>query len=510
VPDPPLTAERERLLEFARASGDWMWETDAELRYLWISGAFEPITGQPDAMEAANRARAQSALLEQLSTQAPGVIYQFLRRSDGSGEFQFVNERIVDLFGITHTELLADPMKINEAVHPDDRRRLHGTIAAHERAMSSVQIEYRVVRRDGSERWMTSTSSPEKLPDGCIVWRGFIADTTERKSIELALRASEERWAMAADAAGIGIGEADLRSGELRTPLNGILGFAQLMALDRAHPLGAEQRRRLDGVCRAGHHLLDLINDVLDIARIEQGDFGLTLKAVDASRALQACLALIQPLAQARGITLPAPPAQPCWVHADARALEQVLMNPLSNAIKYNRAGGAVEVELLHDGEHVTLAVSDEGEGLSDAQQAQLFQPFNRLGAERQRHARGVVAARGRRRRARRGHGALAAPGSIAGGHEPARHGWAGGAAPAARRREHCVTALRGAVGRCDARADRGGACRRLRRLLDQADRHRAADRAAHRTAGQIKRPVHCTGPWVDGRTRRSISSGGC
>jgi CheY-like chemotaxis protein/anti-sigma regulatory factor (Ser/Thr protein kinase) len=131
--------------------------------------------------------------------------------------------------------------------------------------------------------------------------------------------------------------------------------------------------------------LLDLINDVLDIARIEQGDFGLTLKAVDASRALQACLALIQPLAQARGITLPAPPAQPCWVHADARALEQVLMNLLSNAIKYNRAGGAVEVELLRDGEHVTLAVSDEGEGLSDTQQAQLFQPFNRLGAERQR-----------------------------------------------------------------------------------------------------------------------------
>jgi PAS domain S-box-containing protein len=586
--EPETAADRERLLDFARASGDWMWETDAELRYTWISGAFEPITGQPpdvmigrqvadaplldafgapqpggrslysllhqrmpltrvltekltprgrlvisrsavpvfDAngefrgwrgtardmtarLEAANRARTQSELLQQLSAQAPGVIFQFLRRPDGTGRFQLVNERVVDLFGLTTAELMADPARIFAAVHPDDRARLHEAIERHERMVLPLQIEYRVRRPDGSERWMSSTSSPERLADGSIVWRGFVADATERKNIELALRASEERWAMAAEAAGIGIAQADLRSGELhfderacanhglpwphgrytlddwlqaihpsdreaaagalqhaiahggrmearfrftrpdgsqpwlevsaqvrrdaeghalsaigtcrdvtghmatdtlrrdkeaaerasrakseflsrvshelRTPLNGILGFAQVMALDHAHPLASEQLRRLDGVRRAGRHLLDLINDVLDIARIEQGDFALKPKPVDAAQAVDACLSLIQPLAAARDVCLPPRIGQPCWVRADARALEQVLMNLLSNAIKYNRSSGSVHLELLREGERVTLAVRDEGEGLSEQQQAQLFQPFNRLGAERRR-----------------------------------------------------------------------------------------------------------------------------
>jgi signal transduction histidine kinase len=171
-------------------------------------------------------------------------------------------------------------------------------------------------------------------------------------------------------------------SHELRTPLNGILGFAQLMALDRVHPLAPDQQRRLDSVERAGRHLLGLINDVLDLARIEQEDFSVRLEPVDLGVALDACLGLIAPLAREAQVSLPEAPPTACWVLADQRALEQVLMNLLSNAIKYNRSGGRVGIVLGRAGDRVQLAIRDEGAGLTEAQQARLFQHFDRLGAE--------------------------------------------------------------------------------------------------------------------------------
>jgi len=125
---------------------------------------------------------------------------------------------------------------------------------------------------------------------------------------------------------------------------------------------------------------------VLNLARIEQEDFSLKPAPVDLVAAAGSCLAMIQPLADNAGIRLLAPQCPGgCWATADARAVEQVLLNLLSNAIKYNRPGGTVELALQHDGERVAVAVRDEGEGLSTAQQLQLFQPFNRLGADQRR-----------------------------------------------------------------------------------------------------------------------------
>jgi CheY-like chemotaxis protein/anti-sigma regulatory factor (Ser/Thr protein kinase) len=177
-------------------------------------------------------------------------------------------------------------------------------------------------------------------------------------------------------------------SHELRTPLNGILGFAQLMAMDRDHPLAPDQSRRLDSVLRSGHHLLALINNVLDLTRLDGGQFALEPLTVDAWASLQQTVVLVQPLAAELGIVLPAvglAGREPCWVRADPPALEQVLMNLLSNAIKYNRRGGSVRVDARSDGERVSISVSDEGRGISAEQQMTLFQPFNRLSDEQRR-----------------------------------------------------------------------------------------------------------------------------
>jgi CheY-like chemotaxis protein/two-component sensor histidine kinase len=157
------------------------------------------------------------------------------------------------------------------------------------------------------------------------------------------------------------------------------------MQLDRTHPLQGDQQRRLESVLRAGRHLLDLINEVLDLSRIENADYRPKIQAVNLADSVSVCLNLVQPLADGSAVRLPSTPLPAQWVQADPRALEQVLMNLLSNAIKYNRPHGEVHLELRADDKQVVLSITDEGLGLSTEQQAALFQPFNRLGAERTR-----------------------------------------------------------------------------------------------------------------------------
>jgi CheY-like chemotaxis protein/nitrogen-specific signal transduction histidine kinase len=226
-------------------------------------------------------------------------------------------------------------------------------------------------------------------PDGAFAgWRGTARDVTQRLRAAAAAREQEATLhrLQAAEEAHRGKSEFLSRvSHELRTPLNGILGFMDVMALDREHALAPEQRRRLDGAQRASRHLLRLVDDVLDLSRIERDDFHLALTGIDLQRAAGDALALVAPLAQAHDVRLPGPPLESAWAHADRRALEQVLMNLLSNAIKYNRPGGAVNLNLTAHGARVRLTVIDEGPGLTEAQLQQLFQPFNRLGAERTR-----------------------------------------------------------------------------------------------------------------------------
>jgi len=580
-----LHEERTRLHDLARASGDWMWELDAQLRYRWISGQFEPVTGLPphallgheiedapllDAsgmplagggsllgllrerlpfsrvvtakhtprgrllvsrsalpvvdeaghfrgwrgtardvtsrIDAEHNAAQHDERLRKLSSQIPGLIFQYLRHADGRSEFPFVSRGVEAVFGVSAEEVAREPSNAFQIFHPQDRQRV---LAGIERSAAELTVwydEYRVVRRDGQERWLETRASPERLPDGATLWHAFSADVTDRMLTKAALRLGEARWEMAARATGMGLAELDLANGrlqfderacrnhglawpsphftlgdwvqsihpddrdraaaavrlavqtrgalderarvilpdgrqrvlefvgqaivdaagaptgilatcrdvteqaeherlrqdkesaeranrakseflsrmshELRTPLNGILGFAQLMSLDRGAPLSTDQQHRLDNMVHAGRHLLDLINDVLELARAEHQHGAMQPEAVDGMAAMSRCLSMIAPLADQIGVQLPAAPAGRCWVQADRRALEQVLMNLLSNAIKYNRRGGRVGVHIGTSAGSVQFAVSDEGPGLTPAQQARLFQHFERLGAE--------------------------------------------------------------------------------------------------------------------------------
>ena len=172
-------------------------------------------------------------------------------------------------------------------------------------------------------------------------------------------------------------------SHELRTPLNAILGFAQLVESGTPVPTPT-QKRSIDQILKAGWYLLELINEILDLTLIESGKLSLSGEPVSLTEVLAECRAMVEPQAQQRGIGMLFPRLeQPRFVKADRTRLKQVLINLLFNAIKYNQPGGHVTVECtLCPPEAIRLSVRDTGPGLTPAQLAQLFQPFNRLGQE--------------------------------------------------------------------------------------------------------------------------------
>jgi len=174
-------------------------------------------------------------------------------------------------------------------------------------------------------------------------------------------------------------------SHELRTPLNAILGFAQLLQRDRKAPLNARQKGMVEQVLKGGEHLLRLIDDVLDLARIESGNVSLSTEPVDVPRVLQEVKGTLDPMAERAGVELqlsPLPADLP-MVSADRTRLAQILMNYGSNAIKYGRQGGRAAFEVkVTDERRVRITVVDAGMGIPEDKQAKIFQPFQRAGQE--------------------------------------------------------------------------------------------------------------------------------
>ena len=171
-------------------------------------------------------------------------------------------------------------------------------------------------------------------------------------------------------------------SHELRTPLNAILGYAQLLELGPPEPTPT-QMVRLKEILRGGWYLLDLINEILDLASIESGKVSLSPECVQLHEILHECETMMEPQAKLRGIQLNFPQLahSSLFAFADRTRVKQVLINMLSNAIKYNREHGTVEVRYsVSSSTHVRISIKDTGEGLPSEKLVQLFQPFNRLG----------------------------------------------------------------------------------------------------------------------------------
>ena len=268
-------------------------------------------------------------------------------------------------------------------VHAEDRERHQRLMAQALQDNVATNTEFRVLWPDGSERWLASRSIPVRDDSGRTVRRiGINWDITDARNAAAAraeqLLAQRESQAKSRFLARI--------SHELRTPLNAVLGFSQLLLAETSQggsPDPQTWRRRAAQVQASGEHLLALIDDVLELSSLQSGELPMSLQPVALAPLVASALSLVELQARQAGVALHADTPQG-WVLGDPVRLRQVLLNLLSNAIKYNRAGGRVTVSAAVQDGWQLLRVSDTGRGMDEQQLQHLFEPFNRLGAERE------------------------------------------------------------------------------------------------------------------------------
>jgi len=365
--------------------GSWRWvaergrivERDARGQPLRMVGTLSDISERRRA-EAEGFVAAER--LREITRQVPGVVYQYRMHADGSGSFPYVSDSCIERLGLLPEALMADPSRGLRLIEREDRARVFASVEAARRAMRHWRCEFRLYLRGGARRWVSVSAIPRREEDGALLWHGYLEDITEAREL-----AQVREQAAAAQAANRAKTEFLSRvSHELRTPLNAVLGFAQLLEIDKREPLGELQRKRVALIREAGDHLLSMIGELLDLTRIESGRLTIDLVAVPLVALVAECVEMVRPQADAAGVALlvEAGAAAEWRLRADATRLRQVLLNLLSNAIKYNRRGGSVTLRTVPGVGEATLQVIDTGVGIAPEDLAHVFEPFHR-GAHR-------------------------------------------------------------------------------------------------------------------------------
>src|SRR3954470_6244685 len=307
-----------------------------------------------------------------------------LMTTDPRGIITDVNKQMEALTGCTRDELIGAPCK-NYFTDPE-RAEAAIKLVLSEKKVSDYELT--ACARDGKKTDVSYNATTFYDRDRTL--QGVFAaarDVTERKRSEQALLETNVELETAKSAAEkANLAKSDFLSSmshELRSPLNAILGFAQLMESAAPEP-SESQKESIAQILRAGWNLLDLINQVLDLAVIESGKVSMSLEPVSVAEVMSECQAMMEPEAQQRGVTMTFPRVHDgTFVSADRTRLKQIVINLISNAIKYNKQQGNVVVDCVtSNAERTRISVSDTGAGLSPEKLAQLFQPFNRLGQE--------------------------------------------------------------------------------------------------------------------------------
>jgi PAS domain S-box-containing protein len=358
--------------ECYRKDGTKMWLSesaravrDADGGILYYEGAVQDVTEHKKAEQALQEAERKYREIFENSIEG---IFQ----TTPDGHYISVNPALARIYGYdSPEELTASVTDIGHSIYVDPERRdeFKRLIETH----GFVELfEYEVYRKDGRRIWLCENARAVRDANGTVAYyEGSVEEITERKLVDEVKRASKAKSEFLSR-----------MSHELRTPLNAILGFGQL--LERQKPTEL-QRKRIGYILRAGRHLLDLINEVLDISRIEAGRIQMSLEPVCVSDALEESLDLMRPLATERTIKLSASVDIDADVHvlADRQRFKQVLLNLLNNAVKYTPFCGAVTVSYSVDvNDKVRVLISDTGPGIPAQKLARLFVPFERLGAE--------------------------------------------------------------------------------------------------------------------------------
>ena len=298
---------------------------------------------------------------------------------DEMGIIQNINPAVEKLFGYTGAELIG--CNISLLMDKKEATQHDGYLQRYREADGIRELmrgkKSGAQRKDGSTFPIELTVS-EMFLGGERMFTGLIRDITKRQQAEQALISAKEE----AERANLAKSEFLSRmSHELRTPMNAILGFAQLIKIDE--DLSEEHQNYIQDIYDAGEHLLELINEVLDLSAVEAGQLSLSIEPVNVSEVFSECQTLMSPLAESNGIHLEVDftGCNEFSVMADRIRYKQVLLNLLSNAIKYNRPNGNVLLACKSDKETLNFSVKDTGKGIKDEHMDMIFEPFNRLDA---------------------------------------------------------------------------------------------------------------------------------
>lgn len=305
---------------------------------------------------------------------------------DMTGRIHEANHTLRTMFGYSMDEFRQ--LNVSDFVHPEDARSVwesYGALIGGGR--DHFQLEKRFFRKNGEVMWTRLTVSLVRDALGTPSFQiAMLEDITDRIQAQADLEAARD----AADAASRA--KSDFltnMSHELRTPLHAIIGFTQLLE-DGTALNPAEQTQSLSDILSSAQHLLSLINDVLDLAKIEAGRMELEHEAVDVPEVFAAMLALLRERADGKRLTLTALPGDVATITGDERKLKQILFNLLGNAIKFTEPGGAVTLTAWAHPGAVTLSVADTGIGIRPEDQRNLFQPFTQVDASLARRHEGT------------------------------------------------------------------------------------------------------------------------
>ena len=324
-----------------------------------------------------------------LVEQLPIIVY--VNPLDKMSSTTYVSPQIQTILGYRPEEWLADPEFWQNRIHPDDRQSVLTNIERSDLTGTPFDMEYRMLARDGHVVWFQDQTVLVRDHKGQpLYWQGLQIDITKRKQAEeeiLKLNAElEQRVEERTKELGRALRAKDQflanMSHELRTPLNAILGLSESLIELAAGPLNEKQSRYIGMISESGNHLLSLINDILDLAKIEAGQIVLNINEVDLKQVCQASLRMINELAHKKNqqVTLEIDDEiDPVWV--DERRLKQVLVNLLSNAVKFTPENGKLGLEVQADKEEkrIMLTVWDNGIGISESDLTRLFRPFVQL-----------------------------------------------------------------------------------------------------------------------------------
>ncbi len=327
-------------------------------------------------------ARAQAELQVEAGYERMGRVFNLmpvaiLLISRKTGRVMEANATAAGRYGMPVEAMLGHTMaELGIGLAAPYRERFYAELDKHD-AVHELEVRVCTERGDTLDM-LTSAEMIDYQGEPCMLTVSL--DITERKRRE---QAEHERQ----DAETSSRAKTDFlsrMSHELRTPLNAVLGFSQLMQSDAQEPLTERQRTRVESIRQAGWHLLALINDVLDVSRIESGHLQVESRGVGLATLLDEVLDLVRAQADSAGVQLDTAyrQAPPAVVQGDPLRLRQVMLNLLSNAVKYNRPGGSVRVSVDVVDDRAVVEIADTGLGMTQAQLDKLFEPFNRLGRE--------------------------------------------------------------------------------------------------------------------------------